>query len=452
MCLIAYAPKKSLISLASLSNAYDNNKDGWGICYQDTTEGRVMIIKEMSDFERFKEVWANDIPDDVPVGVHFRWRTHGDLGLDNIHPYTILSKDAGDPIDLVLMHNGVISYIHKSGDKRSDTQMYVDLILQPMLRKAPMLYKDDSFQFIIERDIGKSSKFLLFPSPGDDNPVCIYNKESGHEEKDQPDVWYSNYYSIKTNTYRTGKTSVHTPYTPPVREYKSPYYSQFDNDDWEHWHDTTPAKSTTTSTVEPVHRAYMWPTDMTKEEEDVKKAILEYMDKEYPNFAPIMILGKKYNKVGKVMLSFGWFKCASTTEGVITYDMHLSKTLKEFEKRYWDRIEAEEKAQKAEDETNEKNIFPMFNAEQSKNILFNSFNIFSKAEILETIQEEIDIVVDYMIERIKFTGGKQTIKAWIEANTDRCCDLIYDFSRSGKFENSDYVIPDDNASLRSIVG
>jgi hypothetical protein len=176
------------------------------------------------------------------------------------------------------------------------------------------------------------------------------------------------------------------------------------------------------------------------------------MDLEYPNFAPIMILGKKYNKGGKVMLSLGWFKCASTTEGVITYDMNLSKTLKEFEKKYWDRIEAEEKAQKAESETNEKNIFPMFNAEHSKNILFNSFNMFSKAEILETIQEEVDVVVDYMIERIKFTGGKQTIKAWIEANMDRCCDLIYDFSRSGKFENSDYVIPDDDASLRSIVG
>ncbi len=452
MCLIAYAPKKSLISLASLSNAYDNNKDGWGICYQDKNEERVMLIKEMTNFDRFKEVWANDIPDDVPVAVHFRWRTHGDLGLENIHPYTILSKDSGDPIDLVLMHNGTISYIHKSGDKRSDTQMYVDLILQPMLRKAPMLYKDESFQFIIERDIGKSSKFLLFPSPGEENPVCIYNEDSGHKEKDQPDVWYSNAYSIKTNTYRSTKTSTtttntYTPYTPPVREYKSPYYSQWDNDDWETWHDTKPVEKA----PEPAHKAFLWPTDLTEEEAEVKKTLLEYMDKEYPNYAPIMILGKKYNKVGKPMLSLGWFKCGTSQDGVITYDARLSKTLKEFEKRYWDRIEKEEKAQKEAAEA-DKNVFPLFNQTISKGVLFNSFSLFTKAEILETIQEDLDIVADYLIERIKFTGGKQTIKGWIESNMDRCCDLIYDFSRSGKFENSDYVIPDDNASLRTIVG
>jgi hypothetical protein len=126
--------------------------------------------------------------------------------------------------------------------------------------------------------------------------------------------------------------------------------------------------------------------------------------------------------------------------------------LKEFEKRYWDRVEKEEKAQKEAQSEADKNVFPLFNQTISKNLLFNSFNLFTKAEILETIQEDLDIVADYMIERIKFTGGKQTIKTWIEANMDRCCDLIYDFSRSGKFENNDYVIPSDDASLRSIVG
>jgi hypothetical protein len=149
------------------------------------------------------------------------------------------------------------------------------------------------------------------------------------------------------------------------------------------------------------------------------------------------------------MLSFGWFKCGTTKEGVITYDARLSKTLKEFDKRYWDRIEKEEKEKELQQK---QNVFPLFDASNSKHILFNSFSLFSKAEILETIVEEIDVVVDYLIERIKFTGGKQTIKQWIESNMDRCCDLIYNFSRSGKFENSDYVIPSDDASLRAIVG
>jgi hypothetical protein len=45
MCLIAYAPSKSLISMESLANAYENNKDGWGICYQDPTTNQLVINK-----------------------------------------------------------------------------------------------------------------------------------------------------------------------------------------------------------------------------------------------------------------------------------------------------------------------------------------------------------------------------------------------------------------------
>jgi hypothetical protein len=241
--------------MESLANAYENNKDGWGICYQDPTTSQLIINKQLLDFEEFKKAWA-EVPDNVHVGVHFRWRTHGDLSVDNVHPYMILDKSNGDPVDLALMHNGVISYIHKSGDPRSDTQMYVDLILRPILKDNWKLIYNTSFACLVERDISSGSKFLILPSEG--APV-IFNEDSGHEEKDQPGVWYSNSYSIKTSTWRATKNAPATSYSyPAYNKGASKGYTSngtfWDSDD--RWGYNPTAKSPDTAIDE-----FVWPVD-----------------------------------------------------------------------------------------------------------------------------------------------------------------------------------------------
>jgi predicted glutamine amidotransferase len=206
MCLIAYLKNKSFVDYDALESAHENNPHGWGIVYAQ--DGRLHACKKHASFAVFKDAMEL-VPDDVPISIHFRWATHGDKSENNIHPFDVLTFE-DDGVDVAMMHNGVISgtgVLGESGDKRSDTALYVEYVIRPMFKENPKLMYNTGFQTMVSRDIGYSNKFLFMDGKGG---VIIINPNSGHFPiKDSIDIWYSNTYSL-TSSYRSKKVGKET--------------------------------------------------------------------------------------------------------------------------------------------------------------------------------------------------------------------------------------------------
>ena len=136
--------------------------------------------------------------------MHHRFSTHGTESIDNVHPFCVLSKDNGDPIDLYMMHNGVITRTTPDkDDPRSDTCIFVEDVLQPILKANPELLEDESFQELIGGYIGSANKLTFLDNIG---TVTIINEDSG-TWKDN--VWLSNTGSITKYVAPIYATSSH---------------------------------------------------------------------------------------------------------------------------------------------------------------------------------------------------------------------------------------------------
>lgn len=202
--------------------AQKNNPHGWGIVFAQ--DGRLHYCKKMASFQTFLKVW-DVVPDGVPVAIHFRWKTHGDISKDNIHPFQILSVEDGDPEDICLMHNGVLSFtdslkrkvksqysdnmVEDSNDKRSDTALYVEELIRPIIKENPKLIHSPQFREIIRRDIGYNNKFLILDGAG---KASFVNFSAGTYEDG---VWFSNSYSFKED-HRGQRGGTSNAYSSPT--------------------------------------------------------------------------------------------------------------------------------------------------------------------------------------------------------------------------------------------
>jgi len=195
MCLITYKEADAVLDLDVMKSAFESNNDGWGLMAHKSEgiETHKMANpragEEKEAFDKF--VAAYEPLKHLPLGVHFRARTHGAIDLDNTHPYSILSREAGDATDLWLMHNGVL---RKFGDTsyvgRSDTGDFIDKMLAPLFRKYNGLWLEPIFHSMIEETVGSGNKMLIMGTHLE-QPIFI-NKSSG---KVEGKLWYSNTYS-----------------------------------------------------------------------------------------------------------------------------------------------------------------------------------------------------------------------------------------------------------------
>jgi hypothetical protein len=137
-------------------------------------------------------LWADLQPlmdDKLPLILHFRWATHGEVNVENCHPFEL--KDGA------LIHNGVISGMGTSSyskyytppkgkaceaecDDRSDTREFVEDYLADMGVSELLSAKK-----LIEHTIGYSKLVTIHH----DGSVHIFNERSGHWRNG---VWYSN--------------------------------------------------------------------------------------------------------------------------------------------------------------------------------------------------------------------------------------------------------------------
>lgn len=176
MCIIIAQPNNVTLAQQLLLRCWLSNSHGGGIAYVDG--GQVKIFKELYNFDKYYEGYLN-IREQYPKSklvLHMRIKTHGDISLDNCHPFVVNDR-------LAVAHNGTISAIKAEyNGKESDTAKFTREILQQL----PTGFQNNpGCQRLIQEFIGHSK--LAFLSSR--NEITIINPHLGEKEGD---VWYSN--------------------------------------------------------------------------------------------------------------------------------------------------------------------------------------------------------------------------------------------------------------------
>lgn len=220
MCLIAYSPKGAMIPRDVLAYACAQNGDGIGVMSSDGIN-KYLGKKALKRARRYIEKVL--VPNNIPYAIHFRWATHGDVILKNVHPY--ITPDQSHWV----MHNGVLGLTTaESSAEESDTAVYVR---KYMAEELPD-FVDGKLRYIaIENQIGYSNKFLIMDSSGQFK-ICNESAGTWIEEN-----WYSNTYSLpqsfiparKWPSYNNGHYHVYdgdySPLSLGSRSYEDSYYS-----------------------------------------------------------------------------------------------------------------------------------------------------------------------------------------------------------------------------------
>lgn len=192
MCLLVKQPASTSFTDEFLSDVYAKNSDGFGVMYAEA--GKVHVFKclptNAQEFIDFYRAHA----DGKDCVWHARMQTHGDIDMDNCHPYRVTDR-------IWLAHNGILSTGNASDTTRSDTWHFIRNVLSPALQADPDLLLDEQWQKFIGSMIGSSNKFGLVRADG---TTVVINESSGVEFVG---AWLSNTYA-----WTPGKFGFHMAY------------------------------------------------------------------------------------------------------------------------------------------------------------------------------------------------------------------------------------------------
>jgi len=200
MCLLiagtAAKIRKQLLSTPLLiENIYGKNSDGLGVMYA-TDEG-LCTIKALPNAAAGARELIETLPDDDrDMAMHWRWKTHGAIDMENCHPYSVSDTTS-------MMHNGILSTGNDADPTKSDTWHFVKDYLAGL--PDDVLHKA-SFVEMLGDFIG-NNKFAIMSADG---RLTIVNKQMGLTHDG---VWYSNTYAwtpsllIPNHGKRNGKRS-----------------------------------------------------------------------------------------------------------------------------------------------------------------------------------------------------------------------------------------------------
>jgi len=252
MCLLVVQPATApSLTQAWLEDFYASNSDGVGI--MRSVEGELLIEKILpKNAQEFVDFYRNHI-DGHDCAFHLRMKTHGNIDMENCHPYEVFNK-AEHGVDVWLMHNGILSTGNAGDTTKSDTWHYIRDYLRPMLANNIDFIFTDAFADIIGDHIGGSNKFVLMDSNGRTQTV---NQDAGVFWGGR---WLSNTYawSSPLNASKTFKDDHDlaideieaAPYKPSYKSANSSYkkwstgymtgYEAYDDEDyWEKYDSKT---------------------------------------------------------------------------------------------------------------------------------------------------------------------------------------------------------------------
>jgi len=179
MCILIHHPVGSVLTDAHFEDFYDRNPDGFGAIVNNAHG--VNVIKHVGTLEEVQQLYRDHVMGFDAV-IHMRWRTHGDVNLDNCHPYEVVPG-------MWMSHNGILSTGNAADQTRSDTWHYIQNYLRPLLLENPELIHIPAFQAYVGSHIGYNNKFGFMT---EDGRSVIINRSAGIEHEG---VWFSNTYA-----------------------------------------------------------------------------------------------------------------------------------------------------------------------------------------------------------------------------------------------------------------
>jgi hypothetical protein len=183
MCIIAIQPKGIKISQKTLKNCWDNNGHGAGIMYAHN--GKIIVKKELKDFNKFMQIKKDADRYDTNIVIHFRIATSGGVNYENCHPFKVNDQ-------VYFCHNGILDIEVPIYSKINDTQIFNNNFLKGL----PVNFvRNDSLMQLIEFSIGINNKFVFLDCYGD---FYIINENIGTW---QNGAWYSNKSYLSMPTY-----------------------------------------------------------------------------------------------------------------------------------------------------------------------------------------------------------------------------------------------------------
>lgn len=179
MCLLVSQPKHTFDE-DFLIDVYNKNQDGLGIMYAEGDKVHVYkcLPANEQDFVDFYMKHAAN----RPCIWHARMQTHGDIDMDNCHPYRVTE-------DIWLAHNGILSTSNESDKSKSDTWHFIKNVLAPALSCDRNLMANPDWIAFIGKLIGSGNKFALLRSDGE---TAIINQSAGLTFQES---WLSNTYA-----------------------------------------------------------------------------------------------------------------------------------------------------------------------------------------------------------------------------------------------------------------
>lgn len=201
MCILINHPANTNFDRALLDDFYSFNSDGFGAMYAE--EGKLVIVKTLGTPDEIAKIYNEELAHRDCV-IHYRMKTHGNINLDNCHPYKVTD-------DIWLAHNGILAMGNAVYPAMSDTWHFIEYILRPALSAHPEMMFNPDFQEYLADMIGPSNKFALMDSSGQ---AVIINEHAGVKHQG---AWLSNTYAWSAHKhghgykYSTTKYSTATP-------------------------------------------------------------------------------------------------------------------------------------------------------------------------------------------------------------------------------------------------
>lgn len=183
MCLLITGKSAALRSAlldthGLIADIYSSNPDGLGIMYATSKGLKVSKILPKTAAEAAEFV-ARLPQDDRELAMHWRWRTHGNINMEQCHPYAI------KPGEIALMHNGVLATGNKKDTTKSDTWHFIEDWLKGA---ATDTLHDPSFVKMLGEFIG-DNRFAIMSGDG---RLTVVNRDQGVEHDG---LWFSNTYA-----------------------------------------------------------------------------------------------------------------------------------------------------------------------------------------------------------------------------------------------------------------
>lgn len=177
MCLIIHKPAGARLPEDLLASAVEFNPHGFGIMAFGPAQRVVVRRHARGSIAALKRLVASFADDECVL--HLRYRTRGDIDLDNTQPLRVTSR-------IVMVHNGTVA-LEQHTPARSDTWHLIADYLRPILRRRPDMLYEKSFQDLLKTWAGPHNRFVFLD--GATRRTVIVNREAGMEVDA---LWLSN--------------------------------------------------------------------------------------------------------------------------------------------------------------------------------------------------------------------------------------------------------------------